>query len=219
MSIKPNLLLLCLLGAFLLSSCDKGEPTVINGVVTDRKTGAPVEGARVECSIAYDVTDSGHSEYAITDSNGKFHFYFPSDDYYRLRIGYVDKTNYLTLYAPPGIQQGKENNVECSIMPLDGRIKLIAENISGTTDTLYYWVAVKSLQSEFPWYGGLTGYKRAEKIPVLMGEQLIKFFNTPSEEYGYLYWSTAYFPDNSTALFMDSVYLATQDTAELVIQF
>jgi hypothetical protein len=219
MSIKPNLLSLCLLGAFLLSSCDKGEPTVIQGVVTDRKTGAPVEGATVECYVAYDVTDSGHSKYAKTDSNGKFYFYFPGDDYYTLRIDYVDKTNYLTLYSPFGIQQGKENNVECSIMPLDGRFKLIAENMSGTTDTLYYWFSIKSLQNEFPWYGGLTGYKRAEKLPVLMGEQTIKWLDTPSEEYGYLYWGTGYFSDYLTAPFLDSVYLAPQDTAELVIQF
>ena len=216
MSIKPNLLLLCLLGAFLLSSCDKGEPTVINGVVTDRKTGAPVEGAVVAIALSTGPNNTTE-DYLFSDAQGRFSAHY-SPVYEKISILYVQSSGYKTLMAISGILEGQENSLDCRLLPIDASLNLKLANVSGIHDTAYVLIGVPSLVDEFPWFGTLKGSMAPEKFQVPPDSCRMVTYAIPSEEYVFIHWDTVYFKGFESTK-RDSIHLIPGETIEVSILF
>jgi hypothetical protein len=218
MSTKPNLLLLCLLGAFLLSSCDKGEPTVINGVVTDRKTGAPVEGARVEICVAEYAPDPCLTDVVFTDADGMFFFTAPSV-YKSVTISYVYKEGYINNIKPPGVEEGKDNFPEIKLIPLDGVLEVeIRHEQTNTSDSLFLFVDSKSYIDAAP---GPEYRINLDKYPLVLpvGELHKGIFRMPADEYTRIFWGNFNFDQKHLAPNIDSVWVVLQDTTRLKISF
>jgi len=102
--ISPLLLLSFLI---LLFACGKeaSGPTVINGKVTDKKSGLPIEGAVINIDFqqlsGLIVTNHEYKQFA-TDQQGEFHYTHNSD--YDGTYSDVGKGGYVT--------QGKRMNIE-----------------------------------------------------------------------------------------------------------
>jgi hypothetical protein len=220
MSIKPNLLSLCLLGALLLSSCDKGEPTVIQGVVTDRKTGAPVEGARVFCTVQPEVTDSEFSEVEITNANGEFRFSFPNS-FYSVSLYEIEKGGYLKKFIQRSVTPGSQYFADVQLFPLDGVFRLKFKNNLGLHDTVYHQMICDQYLNENPYWGYFSGGNKtaAFKSYIIPGDTLVKEYRVTSDSWIKVSWGFNFFREFSEGTLVDSVYLAPLDTAELVIQF
>ncbi len=213
MSIKPNLLSLCLLGALLLSSCDKGEPTVIQGVVTDRKTGAPVEEARVWYTYNATVTSSNVSKAVLTDANGAFRIALPANIYSAV-LNQVNKSGYYVSFnISGGYDTGNEYFKECHLVPYEGHLKFVITNTGHHADSIYLQAFAEGLLQEHMYRGTLYGDIRSSTVlanPVYVPKDstVIKTIKTLAGEKAYIYWNHVPFSDFSSP-FMDSVYLVS----------
>jgi hypothetical protein len=218
MSIKPNLLSLCLLGAFLLSSCDKGEPTVIQGVVTDRKTGAPVEGARVRICVAESAPDPCLMDVVFTDADGMF-FFSVANVYKVVIVWDVYKEGYINYIKTLGMEDGKDNFPEIKLIPLDGIVELeIRHEQTNTSDSLFLFIDSKSYldAASSPNYR-----KNLDKYPLVLpvGELYKGIFIMPADEYTRIFWGDYNFDQKHLAPNVDSVWVVPQDTTRITISF
>ncbi|MBK8192895.1 MAG: hypothetical protein IPK76_06725 [Lewinellaceae bacterium] len=198
----------------LLFACEKETPpTVINGKVTDRKTGMPVEGARIDIDFQTEKTVSGSlktdHEYVSfsTDAQGKFHYTHNAD--YTSTYSELYKEGYGS-YGPLIIEKGETNDLDITLSPIDGTLRLEITNQSGQFDSIYIIIESPSL---------IDGPVNSEKIftdtfPVTLpfNGTHIEYFDLPSEEFTKIHWGFVYFTSLSESVYIDSVFLALHDT-------
>jgi hypothetical protein len=144
-----------LLTAFFifLFACGKEEtpPTVINGKVTDKKTGEPIEGAAVIIDFTTEKTVSGsikteHETVTLsTDAQGEFHY--THDAYYTGMYSEVRKGDYVPR-AHLKIKRGEVNNLEIELVPKDGTLRLELSNENGQEDSIYVIIENPSFMLE-----------------------------------------------------------------------
>jgi len=67
---------LLLIGIFLMHSCGKDSPTIVNGTVVDKYTGKPIEGVSITLQITHKGDPSNNTEIKdiVSDENGNFYF-------------------------------------------------------------------------------------------------------------------------------------------------
>ena len=211
-SIAPCFLLALLLGAL---SCGKEDtPTVINGIVTDRKTGETVEGALIYMT-GKKKGNSGQDEFFThacprTDANGVFSCTIQGD-YSSSEVtknGYVDYEKFLA------IGNGEDNNVNISLVPRDGFLRLQIENNTGQHNTLYASVYSHTVTTE----GRKNTYWSGEVIniyPLLLnqGEIYTEVIDLPSPEIVQIRWGFG-----QTTL-VDSIMVVTNDTTTYLLSY
>ncbi len=134
-----TLLFLSFIPFLLLPSCDKDKPTIIKGIVTDRKTGVPLEGVVVQ------IDGDRPGEKGLTDY---FTLYFqsnPNGEYECTSDGRnvsarFLKNNYLEYIGVSDIRDGEENIRDVSLVPRDGFLSLTIQNVTGQNDTIFVLV-------------------------------------------------------------------------------
>lgn len=203
-----------LLSAFciLFFACGKENPspTVINGKVTDKKSGLPIEGASIDIDFQTEKQVSGslvtEHEYVSlsTDAQGEFQYTHDAD--YTRTYSDIGKTGYAPRSPLGKIKRGEVNNLEIQLVPKDGTLRLELSNDMGQFDAIY--VVLRN-----PSYGPLYAINLPQ-FPVVLpvGEKYTTYFDLPSEEFSQIYWGFTYFSGSYAAPFRDSVYLTLHDT-------
>ena len=209
-------------GVTLLSfaSCKKDlPPTIINGVVTDKVTGASISAATVIFQFIYPGHDGGeYSKFVTlsTDIEGKFSH--TQDSEYSEKYSEVRKNGFVT-HPHLSFKRGMENNLEIQLIPKDGILKLNISNTSGTVDPLHIVLLNPSMDAEAK---GLPAEIKVQPYPLLLGnnENHVAFYDLPSGEFTKISWGfNDFFPNVTLAQFMDSIYLVKGDTVEFSIDF
>lgn len=199
----------------LLFACEKETPpTVINGKVTDRKTGMPVEGAGIDIDFQTEKNVGGSlktdHEYVSfsTDINGEF-FYTHNSDFTRT-YSVLQKTGYIR-QEQLTIIKGEINDLDIKLAPYDGVLRLIIKNEAGLFDSIYVNIENPSRVSGL---GEYFGSIRLDQFPLYLsvGEQYTTHFNLTSEEFTKIQWGFTHFTLGSDAPFSDSVFLLLNDT-------
>jgi hypothetical protein len=212
-----------LLSAFsiLLFCCGKDvSPTVINGRVTDKKTGEPIEGASINIDFQTERTESGSiktdHDYAgfSTDAQGKFEYIYEAD--YTRTYSEVYKKNYAT-YGPLKTIKGGSSNLDIKLAPIDGILKLELENQTGQYNFIYViiespsFIASRGLIAKF--------FTDMFPVPLPIAGKHVEYFNLPSEEFAKIHWGFSHFTSFTTSEFRDSVYLTLHDTTAYKITY
>ena len=218
----PRFALRCIfLTAVLLLqfSCGKElPPTVIKGQVTDKKTGAPIEGARVYFGFYY-LDDNENEIYASkeikTDEEGRYYL-VQNSDYAGQGWSDITKPGYIG-HLFPKLIRGQENIIDASLSPKDGTLLLEVVNQTGQKDSIYVILSNPTYIQEY----GVIGETIPSKFPSMlsMGEKFSQNIDFPAEEYTRIYWGFSYFPRTKYAPFYDSVYLKLKDTTTFTLSF
>ena len=218
----PRFALRCiLLTAVLLLqfSCGKElPPTVIKGQVTDKKTGAPIEGARVYFGFYY-LDDNENEIYASkeikTDEEGRYYL-VQNSDYAGQGWSDITKPGYIG-HLFPKLIRGQENIIDASLSPKDGTLLLNVKHPIGPIDSVYVMIGNPTFIQEYESQGKIL----PEKFPIIIsaGEVYNQYFDLPAEEYTRVYWGFSYFPALKYAPFYDSVYLKLKDTTTFTLSF
>lgn len=202
----------------LLLACGKEEagPTVIKGRITDKKTGAPIEGVYIEC-IGFKGEGGNQiiEDFSVySDNFGDYETMIPQE--YRISFPRVYKPGYLPKIDPNGattIQVGNINIVNVQIIPTDGFLRLKISNDMAQHDSIYLKIFSPTMSSE-----GL-GVK-GPNYPVVLASDAAheEIFAFPSDEHVKIHWGFAKFVITG-APFVDSVFLPENDTTDFTISF
>ena len=208
-----NIFLLSLLLIFFLS-CHKESFTIINGTVTDAKTGLAIVGAAIDYGIL--LLGSGmpgqiHS--TSSDAEGNFTIKYGKDE--GISGFQINKPGYLTRFSPIGegveIIKGQENNVVYILHPWDANLRFIFKNSFQESKSVYLEAQCKSLLEV---YGELP-FVIPQPYPRVLAPNTQDTLDLPflSDEMIYIYWDVVKYAPPSQASFQDSVYLSHGDTA------
>jgi hypothetical protein len=205
--------------SLLFFACGKEEtpPTVINGKVTDKKTGEPIEGAEINIDFRYKGKDGAEIHEVktfFTDAQGEFHRTQDSD--YEGSYSEVRKSGYATQISLK-FKRGEENNIDVKLAPIDGTLRLEVSNQTGQFSSIYVIVENPSFIAG----GGSLGKIFADSFPInlLVGEGYIEYFNLPSEEFTKVHWGFSYFTSLSASPFRDSIFLTLNDTTNFLLSY
>lgn len=205
-------LLLLSATSVLLFSCGKGDsPTVINGRVTNKKTGEPIEGAAVYVDFRYTGYDGAEeSDLVSGKTNAQGEFVIEHDSEYEYTYSEVSRNGYIPQVGMR-FYKGIENNVDVSLAPTDGVLKLEIINQNDVFDSVYVILENPSCLTAI----GPLGKIYLDKFPLSLpaGSTYIKYYPLPSEEYTKIHWGFSYFTSSSGSSFKDSVFLSLNDTA------
>jgi hypothetical protein len=208
-------LLLLSATSVLLFSCGKGDsPTVINGRVTDKKTGEPIEGAAIDIDFQTERTESGsmktdHDYVGLsTDAQGEFQYTYEAD--YTRTYSELYKKSY-GVYGPLKIIKGRVSNLDIKLAPIDGVLKLELENQSGQYNSIYVIIENPSFIASRGFLGMV--FTDVFPVPLPITGKHIEYFSLPSEEFTKIHWGFSYFTSSSGSSFKDSVFLSLNDTA------
>lgn len=211
-----------LLSAFciLLFCCGKEEPspTVIKGTVSDRKTGAPIEGAKFLIGFDTEANNTTLTKYIdfTTDANGAFAYTEDSDYGYVNGGSNVDKPGYVTNHTfASGIFKGKENDLNITLLPRDAILKIVVLNQSGVQTPFYFLMNNPEEKIES---GGLVSlyYLKEKPLNLMQGESYSQYFKLP-ESRNYISWDTQPFTLGENASFKDTIWVYSNDTIEYSI--
>ncbi|MFN0215328.1 MAG: hypothetical protein ACKVT2_13815 [Saprospiraceae bacterium] len=205
------LLSLILIG---LVSCAKKD-TVINGTITDAKTGMPIEGA----TIFYGVWDGGQAtgtDEKKTGIDGKFTIVIAySENFSGLTIkkgGYATKFGFGMPY-----KSGLVNNLDIKMYPRDATLRMVYENSSNIEKSIFLQAQSKTFNEEY----GVLPYIITQPYPFVCqpnNKDTVDYFFTSDEQIN-LYWAFSYYEKASQSTFKDSLYLSRGDTATYSITF
>ena len=181
---------LLIVGIIFMQSCRKESPTVVNGTVVDEYTQKPLSNVSIEIE-KWMEDKRGYFYFATiqTDGEGKFTFgdeFTPKFIIRELRCaGYLIKNKgiYSTFVD---FEANKINNVKIPMIPTDGELHLILENLNAQFDTIYVGIYSPSLDYENGFSDGIVSIE-AFTIPV--GASHIKDVKLASNESVIIYWS------------------------------
>lgn len=204
----------------LLFACRKEEPspTVIKGIVSDRKTSLPIEGAVFLLGFVTGLGSNETTKYVdfSTDTNGEFEHSEDADYDFVNGGSNVSKSGYVSNHNF-NILKGKENILNITLLPTDAVLKIIVLNQSGVQSPFYFHMINPEATIES---GGLTAYYFLNEKPLnlLQGEEYSQYFKLP-EGRNYLYWDTKEFNLSVNASFIDTVWAYSYDTLEYKITY
>ena len=203
----------------LLFACGKEEPspTVINGKVTDKKSGEPIGGAEINIDFRYegkDGADIHDVKTLFTDDQGEFHHI--QDSNYEGSYSEVRKSGYVP-QSPLGIKRAEVNDLNIKLSPNDGTLRLELSNDTGHFDSIYVLIENPSYISGL---GPLVNIN-LDKFPVILslGEKYVAYFDLPSEEFTKVHWGFNYFSSYMNSSFRDSIFLTLNDTTDYLLSY
>jgi hypothetical protein len=201
--------------------CTKEHTTTITGIITDVRTGKPLQGVRVLLRIfsgyehdsvmwhyvgSVDGTSDATGKYTVvyTGSIDNIEFTLLDQDictkYYD---GYLSRT--------PVVNQYNEVNIQ--VDPIDGELDLKLQNMSGTSDKVYVGVDCDGV-GEIGFY--CCGNSTEQKVT--SGQMLTPTYGVSGDRYVKIYWGlTPYTKWNSEHI--DSVYCPRGAVTDFVLKF
>jgi hypothetical protein len=216
---------LCYYAAILflaLSSCHKEtKPTVVNGTVVDKKTGAGIDHAVVTFSIYHQNNEPDHLYQFVevaTDVNGKFSYENSSPT----ELFNIGKEGYLKkgpggVYIP--ILYHEINDITIPLIPIDGILRLNIKNVLGLHDSIFIGIYSMSLDTETSFSKGYVVFEKPQ-LPFAIGEIFEKDIPLASGENIHVWWSfeqpTASF---QSAPFQDSIFIKMNEITPYSISF
>ena len=216
---KTLLFLSLLLGLMLAGlGCGKEDkPTIIKGRITNRKTGAPIEGVFVYLTLSrpkryaadeFFTQSCGHS-----NSNGEFNCTLEG------KYEWMDFTKEGYLFNKPSlnIADGKTNDVEISLIPRDGFLRLKIENTTGLHDTLHASIHSQTEYLE----GGQNFYTPTNTYPLVLnqGETYTEIFALASPEIVQIMWGFNTPTYQTPYTFRDSIMVVPNDTVTYILSY
>jgi hypothetical protein len=200
-------------------SCQKETPfTIIRGIVTNKTTGEPVEGAYLACSY---IMENGRPKDISTysDAQGKYSLEIPQTNSFSFSAVY-HLGKYLTLVGPTRsveIRTGETNQVNVALIPTDGFLRVKFQNDIPQNDSLYLYFFNPINESQF----AIGGWVSPKELPFVLPDvgSYQKVFEFPSEVYTSFYWGFHAFTPQLNASLRDSVFLPRNDTVDFTIHF
>ncbi len=219
---KKNLFYYTVILFLALSACHKEtKPTVVNGTVVDKKTGAGIDDAVVTFSIYHQNNEPDFPYQFVTvatDVNGKFSYENSSPT----GLFNIDKEGYLTKGAGGiyiGLIQGEVNDITIPLIPIDGILRLNIKNVLGQHDSIFIGIYSKSLDTETSFSKGYVVFEKPQ-LPFAIGEIFEKDIPLASGENIHVWWSfeqpTASF---QSAPFQDSIFIKMNEITPYSISF
>ncbi len=223
LSLLPRFILATLFSCFLLAlilaicGCGKEDkPTFINGKITNRKTGEPMEGVSIILQGKRTGTN-GQVEYfthgcPLTDTEGRFSctlegLYVTSD---------ITKEGYIKREVPLSVVDRQENNLDITLVPRDGFLKLKIENNTGLHDTLYanIYSPTESLEK---YYNGEV----IKEYPLLLtaGASYTETFALASPETVQILWGFKPPGYQTPHTLKDSILVVPHDTTTYILSY
>lgn len=191
----------------MAAACRKG--TSIDGLVQDALTGAPIADARVDMEVLIDLglANSRNSSLSFTtDQDGRFSY--EGKDILAFYYTGISADGYGgVLYDYPALNAKECNNPVYKLTPRDGVLKVQMENISGTSDSLFF---TATNDCDYLYYHFAYGQK-PEFYPLLQGvnEYKAAYFKTCRGKPTYLKWS---FDAKFTMAQKDTLEIGMEDT-------
>ena len=217
-----TLLLSLLLCCIAYLSCKKDnppEPQLVKGTVLDKKTGKPVPGATVILTYSSpgdgDPYDRLVFRFLETNYKGTFeHTDKPGFDF--LGLHRVDKDGYIFCQTKGcGVSLDTPiDSIVVNITPLDGVLRLEANNITGQNASLYIAFSYKTLIESA---AGIAEYSLFPIYPVNQteGSSFQGYDHFPTDETIYINWS---FSSSFSPFFIDS-FIINMDTLKYKIDY
>lgn len=212
-------LAICLL---LFHSCGKEKPTVtvVKGLVIDKYTEKPIDNVSILFLITHKPQTDGSSNTEHSDINSDVYgnFYFENDLPIRIfdarKTGYVSKGGGTQVAT---IRQGEVNDITIKMIPKDGYLKILFENFSNQSDSVYVAVYSPSQYSEATISKGVV---LREGVHIQSMSSSTNTISLASEELIDVYWGFSPLPyDITTSPFHDSVFISRHDTTLFAITF
>ena len=197
-----SIFLLCLLTG--ITSCQKNDPTIIMGTITDSKTGLPIDGATI----------SGGTIYQKTGIDGKFKIAIGEND--NLSGLTIQKEGYVVKFRLGTVIKHHETNEVAVVMhPRDAILRMVYENSSGIQKPIYLQAQSKTFIEEY----GQLPFIITQPYPYLSqpnSRDTLDYAFTSDEQIN-LYWGFVYYEKAGQALLRDSLHLSSGDTATYFI--
>lgn len=208
---KKNLLLFLpalVLCSFMLFSCRKDSPTIVNGTVVDKITGEPIDSALIKYTITHEPSIDGSANveprYVYSDNAGNFFI----ENIRPLGIFSVQKVGYVTK-GQVGVKNENVNDITIKMVPNDGLLSLRVENLLGVHDTIFLAIYSPTLQSE----ADISGGKVKLPIPILIlvnGQSYAQTIPLASDQDVTIYWD--FKPITYSTAFQSSATIVKNDT-------
>jgi hypothetical protein len=215
---------LCFLVAVMLAvgGCGKEEPstTIIKGTVTDRSTGKPIEGAVVtlgfvtSTSVQGSLRETTDLRTVTTDAEGRFsHMH----NHYSYTSGCsVTKDGYVT-NLNLGIEKGKENILDITMLPRDAFLKVVFVNQDGQQTPLYFLMMSVLVNREGNGFKAFYHLPKNNPLSLSQGGEHTELFLFPKDEIK-VYWDFFnFYATAEKAMSQDKVQLVANDTVEYKI--
>lgn len=207
----------------LMSGCGKDEPvqTTIRGIVTDRKTGEPIEGARVTLGFVTENSVHGSlqssTDYAYLSTDAKGQFSHTQGDYGYLnggssveKDGYVPNLNLL-------IEKGKENMLDITMLPEDAIFKITLVNQTGQQMPLYFLIMSPLVNKEGHGMQAFIHLNKNNPLTLPQDGKYTKVFSLPEDKIQ-IYWDFFnFYATPNKAMWHDNIQLIANDTVKHTI--
>lgn len=198
-----------------LTACGKKD-TVINGRITDAKTGVSIGGGKIIYSLVDESYTSGSNHSIKSDPSGMFTIVMANDMHvYSFQIiqeGYLRKYKFDADYV-----KGDVNDVEIKLHPKDATLRLIYENSSVQEKPIYLWARSNTITEAHESQRLIV----TQPYPLITQPNMKDTLDYPfiSDEWIRLYWDFVPHSQTSEAQFQDSIYLIRGDTTTYVMPF
>jgi len=215
---KMSILLYILLALIPVSwSCHKdAKPTIIQGRITDQKTGEPIAGAFVRMGgKRIDATQpEEYFEASCPDTDAEGHFSCTIEgDYTSSTIG---KAGYITHERFLEVTNRQENDIDIHLVPRDGFLRLNIKNFTGQHDSLY--VNIFSLIEDME---GVNNGENLKNFPLIIakGETYTELIDLPSPELIKIRWGFKRSLYHAEFVIQDSISVLSKDTVSYLLSY
>ena len=213
----PGRFFLLSLSIFLLSlpACGKKD-TIINGRITDAKTGMPIGGAKIIYSLVDETYETGSDHSIQSDPAGKFNIIIANDmllySFQIIEPGYLRKYRFDAAYV-----KGEVNDVEIKLHPQDATLRLIYENSSSQEKPIYLQAQSNTINEA---YGSLR-FILTQPYPLITQPNMKDTLDQPfiSDEWVRLYWDFIPNAQTSLAQYQASIYITKGDTTTYILLY
>jgi hypothetical protein len=195
----------------------KEKTTMVNGIIIDKHTRAPIQDASISFRIFLGRQEDNEqiiSNGILTDANGRFSFEEdrPIQFFNAHKEMYFSKDRSL-----PIINQCENNEPVIEMVPKDAHLRLTVQN-TGPLDTLYVGIYSNIQREEFGLSSGIIFLKEFSVDNAVSQNVLI---STAAEETVTIYWGFSPMAASAVTLapYQASVYLPRNDTTSYTISF
>ncbi len=199
----------------LIAACAKESPTIVNGVVVDNFTGAPIDSAFIQINITHKPSADGSPNTEIqgvyTNKDGKFSF----ESNLPIRIYRVGKIGYI-IKGQVVIVNGAPNDLVIKMIPNDGVLSLKVENLAGIQDTIFLAVYSPILKSEISISGGYVPLSNSF-LDLTLGNSFSQDIPLASNQEVNIYWD--FIPINHSTANKGNASIMKNDTVFYTISY
>ncbi len=176
--VLPTLLL-------VIWGCGKNDPTIIEGRITDQKTGKALEGAYTVFYVQQ-LDGSGSTGQSSMRSNANGEFICTLDSDYD-GSEETHREGYITKFTHSNFVNGQTNRMQVQLVPRDGVLILKINNNVSQHDTIYVYLYSRIESIENGTNGSAIELK-VSPVVLQMGETYTEIFDLASPEEIQITW-------------------------------